>query len=433
MKRLGAIISKIEPNSIAQELELSVGDEILSVNSIVVNDIMEYSFQTQDEEIELEVKHKNGEIEIIEIEKDWGEDLGISFETAVFDKIKPCCNNCLFCFVDGQPDNLRDSLYVKDDDWRLSYFQGTYITMTNLKEKDWEQIEFRRPSPLFVSVQTTNPELRACMMRNPNASKILEDLDRLTSLDIDFHAQIVLCPTYNDKEELQRTLVDLKKYKKHLKSLAIVPVGISMHHKNQLPELDKEGALDIIKRVEEFNTSLKKNIAMASDEVFLKAQYPIPGKKYYGSYPQIEDGIGAIRKYLDDFNKNKKKLIKKTKKPTQLGIITGEISKFIFDGIKEEIDIEGLELSIIEVKNKFFGDRISVTGLICAQDIISTLKEMKNYPKIISIPSVMLKEGSEEFLDSLTVSDIEHEVGVKIHIVRDFYSFGELKDLINSF
>ena len=159
MKRLGAIISKIEPNSIAQELELSVGDEILSVNSIVVNDIMEYSFQTQDEEIELEVKHKNGEIEIIEIEKDWGEDLGISFETAVFDHIKPCCNNCLFCFVDGQPDNLRDSLYVKDDDWRLSYFQGTYITMTNLKEKDWEQIEFRRPSPLFVSVQTTNPEL----------------------------------------------------------------------------------------------------------------------------------------------------------------------------------------------------------------------------------------------------------------------------------
>ena len=433
MKRLGAIISKIEDGSIAQELELSCGDELLSINSTVPNDIMEYSFQAQDEEITIEVKHKDGEIEIIEIEKDYGEDLGISFETAVFDHIKPCQNNCLFCFVDGQPDNLRKSLYVKDDDWRLSYFQGTYITMTNLKAKDWEQKAFRRPSPLFVSVQTTNPELRAKMMRNPNASKILENLDRLTSLDIDFHAQVVLCPTYNDKEELQRTLDDLKKYKKHLKSLAIVPVGISKYHKNQLPELSKEDALDIIKRVEKFNSDLKKNIAMASDEVFLKAQYQIPEKKYYGSFPQIEDGIGAIRKYLDDFEKNKKKLIKKTKKLTKLGIITGEISKFIFDGIKNEINIEGLDLSIIEVKNKFFGDRISVTGLICAQDIIRTLKEMKTYPEIISIPSVMLKEGTEEFLDSLTVSDIEQELGVKIHIVKDFYSFMELKDLINSF
>lgn len=433
MKRLGAIISNIEKNSIAEEIELSIGDELLSINSTIPNDIMEYSFQAQDEDVVLEIKHKDGEIEIIEIEKEYGEDLGISFETAVFDRIKPCQNNCLFCFVDGQPKNLRKSLYVKDDDWRLSYFQGTYITMTNLKEKDWEQIEFRRPSPLFVSVQTTNPELRTKMMRNPNASKILENLDRLTSLDIDFHAQVVLCPTYNDKEELQRTLNDLKKYKKHLKSLAIVPVGISKYHKNQLPELTKEDALDIIKRVEKFNSDLKKNIAMASDEVFLKAQYQIPDKKYYGSYPQIEDGIGAIRKYLDDFCQNKKKLIKKTKKPMKLGIITGEISKFIFDGIKNEINVDGLDLSIIEVKNKFFGDRISVTGLICAQDIIRTLKEIKTYPEIISIPSVMLKEGTEEFLDSLTVSDIEQELGVKIHIVKDFYSFKELKDLINSF
>lgn len=432
MKRLGAVISSVVPNSIADELELQVGDEILEINSSAPSDLIEYSFLVQDEELEILVKKKNGEEELIELEKDYGEDLGLSFESAVFDRVIPCANKCIFCFVDGQPDNLRDSLYVKDDDWRLSYLQGTYVTTTNFRPQDWERLEAFKFSPLFISVHTTNPELRTSMMKNKNAGKILENLDRLSKIGIDFHAQIVLCPGINDKKELARTLSDLKKYKKHLKSLAVVPVGISMHHANQLEKLDKAGAIDIIEQLDKFNSDMKKNIAMASDEIFLLAEREIPPKKYYGKFLQIEDGVGAIRLYLDDFEKRKKTLPKKLKKPFELGIITGSISKFIFDDIVRELKIENLELSVLEIKNRFFGERITVTGLITAGDIIYTLKNMKNSPKNIVLPSVMLKEGTEQFIDGLLVSDIEQECGVKISVVKDFYSFKELADIIKN-
>lgn len=432
MKRLGAIISSVLPNSIADELGLTAGDEILEINSSVPSDLIEYSFLVQDEELEILVKKKNGEDELIELEKDYGEDLGISFETAVFDRVIPCANRCIFCFVDGQPDNLRDSLYVKDDDWRLSYLQGTYVTTTNFREKDWERLEAFKFSPLFISIHTTNPELRASMTRNKNAGKILENLDRLSKIGIDFHAQIVLCPDINDKAELARTLSDLKKYKKRLKSLAVVPVGISKHHCNQLKRLDKAGAIDIIEQLDKFNADMKKNIAMASDEIFLLAEKEIPPKKYYGKFLQIEDGVGSIRLYLDDFEKRKKHLPKKLKKPLELGIVTGSISKFIFDNIASELQIENLKLTVLEVKNRFFGERITVTGLITASDIIYTLKNMKNPPKRIALPSVMLKEGSEQFIDGLEISDIKRECGVEISIIKDFYSFKELADIIKN-
>ncbi len=430
MKRLGAIISSVLANSIADELELQAGDEILKINSTAPRDLIEYSFLVQDEELEILVKKKNGEEELIELEKDYGEDLGISFESAVFDKVIPCANKCIFCFVDGQPDNLRDSLYVKDDDWRLSYLQGTYVTTTNFRAQDWEKLETFKFSPLFISVHTTNPELRTSMMKNKNAGKILENLDRLLSIGIDFHAQIVLCPDINDKKELARTLNDLKKYKKHLKSLAVVPVGISKHHSNQLKKLDKAGAVDIIEQLDKFNSDMKKNIAMASDEIFLLAEREIPPKKYYGKFLQIEDGVGAIRLYLDDFEKRKKTLPKKLKKPLELGIITGSISKFIFDNIADDLQIENLKLSVLEVKNRFFGERITVTGLITAGDIIYTLKNMQNPPTKIVLPSVMLKEGSTQFIDGLCVSDIERKCGVTVSVVQDFYSFKELADII---
>ena len=210
------IISDIQKGSIADELALRAGDEIVSINNSVPRDIIDYSFLVQDEEIELYIRHKNGEEEIFEIEKDFGEDLGISFESAVFDRVKPCANKCIFCFVDQQPAGLRKSLYVKDDDWRLSYLQGTYITLTNMKEKDWQRLENFRPSPLFVSIHTTNPNLRAKMLNNPNAARIMDDLERLKKNDIKIHGQIVLCPTYNDGDELLRTLEDLKKFKNSL-------------------------------------------------------------------------------------------------------------------------------------------------------------------------------------------------------------------------
>ncbi len=425
------VISDILKGSIADELNLNGGDEIISVNSVVPKDIIEYSFLVLDEELELYVKRKSGEEEIFEIEKDYGEDLGISFESAVFDRVKPCANKCIFCFVDQQPKGLRKSLYVKDDDWRLSYLQGTYITLTNMKEKDWERLLSFHPSHLYVSIHTTNPKLRAKMLNNPNAARITDDLKKLRDNDIKIHAQIVLCPGYNDGDELLRTLEDLKKFKKILNSLAIVPVGVSKFRKEKLQTVDKKIADFVINSVDEFNSDMKKNIAAASDEFFLIAGREFPDKKYYGKFFQIEDGVGAMRLLIDDFEKCKKKFKKKLKNPVKISLLTGESAACTFEKFKKEINVQGLEFDVIGVKNRFFGDKINVSGLITGEDMINAIRE--NGVKCAIIPSVMLREGSDEFLDGIKISDIKKQFpGVELYIIKDCYRFKEILDIINS-
>ena len=425
------IVSQVEKDSIAYELALCAGDEIVSINNTVPRDIIDYSFLVKDEEILLHVKHKSGEEELFEIEKDFDDDLGISFESAVFDRVKPCCNKCIFCFVDQQPKGLRKSLYVKDDDWSLSYLQGTYITLTNMKEKDWQRLENFRPSPLFVSIHTTNPNLRAKMLNNPNAARIMDDLERLKKNDIKIHGQIVLCPTYNDGDELLRTLEDLKKFKKILNSLAIVPVGVSKYRKEKLKTVNKKVADFVIDAVENFNLEMKKNVAMASDEFFLISGREIPKKKYYGKFAQIEDGVGAIRLLKDDFEKCKKKLKKSLKKPCKLSLLTGSSAAKIFEEFKKEINVKGLDFNVAYIKNDFFGDKINVTGLITGQDLVFALK--KNQTSAAIIPSVMLREGTDEFLDGIKVSQIKKEFPeTKFYIINDCYKFREILEIINS-
>ncbi len=425
------IISDVQKDSIADELGLISGDEIVSINGSVPRDIIDYSFLVQDEEIELYVRHKNGEEEIFEIEKDLEDDLGISFESAVFDRVKPCCNRCIFCFVDQQPKGLRPSLYVKDDDWRLSYLQGTYVTLTNMKEKDWQRLEQFHPSPIFVSIHTTNPALRSKMLNNPNAKRIMDDLERLKKNDIKIHAQIVLCPDYNDGDEFLRTLDDFKKFKKILNSLAVVPVGVSKFRKENLKTVDKKVADFVIDSIDEFNKQMKKNIAMASDEFFLIAKREIPDRKYYGKFSQIEDGVGAIRLLADDFKKCKKKLKKKLKTPKKLTLLTGSSAAKIFMEFKKEINVEGLEFEVIDVKNKFFGDKINVTGLVTGFDIERAIRENKVENAII--PSVMLREGTDEFLDGVKISDLGKKFPkTDFIVINDCYKFEEILNIINS-
>ena len=241
-----AIVNKVLENSIAEELEIESGDEIVSIDENSMSDMIDYNFYCKTDFLTLEVKKKNGEIEVIEIEKDFDEDLGIVFESAIFDRIKPCLNHCIFCFVDQQPKGLRDTLYIKDDDYRLSYLQGTYITLTNLTDKDKDRIKRMQLGPFYVSVHTTNPELRVKMLRNPNAGKALENLKWFRKNKIPFHAQIVLCPGYNDGAELQRTLSDLAELKNSVLSVAIVPVGITQFRTEKLRQVDKKCAADTI-------------------------------------------------------------------------------------------------------------------------------------------------------------------------------------------
>ena len=426
---MSAVISEILEDSIAQELEFEKGDKILSINGEKPQDMIDYRYMMCSEDVEIEIEKTNGEIEVFEIEKDFDEDLGVVFESAVFDRIKPCTNHCIFCFVDQQPKGLRKSLYIKDDDYRLSYLQGTYVTLTNLTEKDKKRIEQLHLGPLYVSVHTTNPDLRSKMLNNPKAANILEDLKWLKNADIPIHAQIVLCPGYNDGEELEKTLRDFEKFKSIIQSVAIVPVGITRFHRNDLKTLTKENALHVIKQVEDFNKKVKKHLAMASDEFFLKADYPIPDKKYYGSFSQLEDGVGALRLLIDDFEKRKKKLPKKLAKSVKCTFAVAQSSINVFKDIVDTLNsIENFNGEIVELKNEFFGSNVTVAGLITGQDLINQLKE-KDIENLV-IPSIMLREFTNDFLDNVTLAQAEKELGCKIHVIKDIYSTAEIINLL---
>ncbi|MCQ2958153.1 MAG: DUF512 domain-containing protein [Candidatus Gastranaerophilales bacterium] len=426
---MAAIVKEVLKGSIAEDLEISSGDEIISINDEKLEDFVQYRYLTMAEEIDLHIKRKNGEEEIIEIEKDFEDDLGIVFTSAVFDKIMPCLNKCIFCFVDQQPKGLRDTLYIKDDDYRLSYLQGTYVTLTNLKDKDYKRLEEQRLGPLYVSVHTTNPELRVRMMKNKNAGKILEQLKRLESLDIPVHTQIVLCPDYNDGGELKRTLKDLTNLK-NVCSVAVVPVGITKFRKEKLKQVDKEKALETIKIADEMNEKLKKHIITLSDEFYLLANIDFPDKKYYGNYSQLSDGVGTSRLLLDDFKK--RKLPKKIKTPKKVSLFTGESA---FPTIKKIVDklnkIENFEMELIGVKSKFWGNTITVTGLVTGQDLENSLSLRKLKTSEIYIPSIMLRDYTEDFLDGITVSEIEQRNNIKINIIKDCYSTKEFEDMVS--
>ncbi len=427
---MNAIISEVKPNSIAWEFELEAGDKIIRVNDKELTDLIDFNFETATNEYTLTVEKKEtGEIEVLEIEKDDEEELGIVFDSAVFDGVKRCLNKCIFCFVDQQPKHLRKTLYIKDDDYRLSYLQGTYVTLTNLKQDDKERIEKLNLGPLYVSVHTTNGELRKKMLNNKNADKILNELDWLKKASIPIHCQIVLCPGYNDNEELIKTLNDLYKYKKIVKSVAIVPVGITKYRENDdLKKVDYSVAKRTIEIVNDFNLAKKTNFAQLSDEFFILTNSDIPDKKYYKHYAQLDDGVGTTRIILDDFAKREKKLPKKIKDKKNFHFILSKSSLKAFDIIAERLNqIENLNIVKVVVESKFFGDDINVSGLIVGSDILSALKNQQNLN--IVLPSIMLKPYTTSFLDDITVEELEKKLNSKIHIVEDSYSVSEIIEL----
>ncbi len=427
---MNAIISEVKPNSIAWEFELESGDKIIKVNDKEIPDLIDFNFETATNEYTLTVEKKEtGEIEVLEIEKDDDEELGIVFESAVFDGVKRCLNKCIFCFVDQQPKHLRKTLYIKDDDYRLSYLQGTYVTLTNLKQEDKERIEKLNLGPLYVSVHTTNGELRKKMLNNKNADKILNELDWLKKASIPIHCQIVLCPGYNDNEELIKTLNDLYKYKKIVKSVAIVPVGITKYRENDdLKKVDYNVAKRTIEIVNDFNLTKKTNFAQLSDEFFILTNSDIPDKKYYKHYAQLDDGVGTTRIILDDFFKREKKLPKKIKDKKKFHFILSKSSQKAFDIIVERLNqIGNLNVVKVVVESKFFGDDINVSGLIVGSDILLALKNQQNLN--IVLPSIMLKPYTTSFLDDITVEDLEKKLNSKIHIVEDSYSVSEIIEL----
>lgn len=422
---MAAIVSSVEDGSIAEELEIEAGDELLSIDGQKMLDMIDYGFYCKSELLTLEIKKTNGEIEEIELEKDYDEDLGIVFESAVFDKIKPCLNKCIFCFVDQQPKGLRDTLYIKDDDYRLSFLQGTYITLTNLKEEDKQRISRMHLGPFYVSVHTTNPDLRVKMLRNPNASKIMENLNWFKDNEIPFHAQIVLCPDVNDGAELDRTLNDLSTLGENLLSVAIVPVGITQYREDNIL---KQVTPEVAKQTIEIASKYKK--VCCSDEFFLLAEKDIPPTDYYGNFCQLDDGVGAIRALIDDFESYD--LPDELSEPLELAFATSYAGKDAIEYVSKRLNrIKNLKTSVYPVKSNYWGQNITVAGLITSQDLINTIKDIKS--DYIVVPGVMLKPYTDSFLDGETLSHVEQITGKKFIVIHNQYSLGELIDFINCY
>lgn len=417
------IIENIIKDSIADELELEVGDEILSINGENIKDIIDYKYLISDEYIELEIKKLNGELISFEIEKDFYEDLGIEFSNPLIDEAKRCSNNCVFCFIDQLPPNMRQTLYFKDDDSRLSFLQGNFITLTNMKEEDIERIIKYRISPINVSVHTTNPELRKKMLRNINASKIMDILKRFDEAHIEVNCQIVCIPDINDKEELDRTVRDLYELKNSVSSLAIVPVGITKYREN-LPDLkpfDRQRSIEIIEQVHklqrEFLEKSNTRFVFLGDEFYILAGMNIPEDEEYEGYPQIENGVGLVRNFSEEINEELKNY-QISNNEGEVTLVTGELAKEFMEDIKSRVlkKLPNYKINVRAIKNDFFGRTITVAGLVTGIDIIKQVDKM-DY-KNLMIPDCMLRANTDYFLDDTTLGELENKLNRKVFVTK---------------
>lgn len=400
---MNAIISKVENNSLAEELELVAGDKIISVNGKTPQDIIELSFLLADEDIELLIEHTDGEREIIAFDKDADEELGAEFESAVFDGVRRCKNHCVFCFVDMIAPNMRKTLSIKDDDYRLSFLFGNFITLTNLTPKDFRRIKKYHLSPLFVSIHTMNTDLRAKMLRTKLGANIQTQLDELERAGVEYHTQIVLCKDLNDGAELDYTITEILKRRPHALSLAIVPVGVTRHRRDKfsLKQFDKESASKVIEQVEAFQKRIRaeegRTFVYLGDEFYLLAEKELPPADYYDDFPQIENGIGMTRNFIEAM-RNAKCVMRND---FAVDVVCGTS----FAKVLRELTADKPNVRILPVVNKFFGERVNVSGLLTGGDIIEALKS-SGVHDLILIPATSLKAGEEVFLDDVTLSEI---------------------------
>ncbi|RQD73212.1 MAG: DUF512 domain-containing protein [Candidatus Syntrophonatronum acetioxidans] len=425
MAEKGERIERIEPDSIAEEVGLAPGDRLIKINGEKFRDIIDYRFLCAGEELELRVIKKNGEEWQIDIEKEYDEDLGVVFASPTIDQIKECHNKCIFCFIDQMPGGMRPTLYVKDDDYRLSFLYGNFVTLTNLREKDIERIEKEHLSPLYVSIHATEPALRNKMMSSRKAGKIMELLKRLTRASIEIHGQIVLCPGINDGKNLDRTLHDLGGLWPSFKSVAVVPVGITRYREDHFPlsPVKREDAEKLLEKVarwqERFLSQLGTRFVFPADEFFLKAEGEIPSSEYYEDYSQMENGVGLIRLFLNNLEKWKEvELPEKLQDPVTLSIVTGVLARPYLERIKEFFKpVQGLKINVWEIENIFFGQEVTVAGLICGKDIIDVLSE-KRLGDLLLLPDVMVKDQDSTLLDDFSAGDIEDILQVKVKILN---------------
>lgn len=436
------LIKEVLKGSIAEEMEIEVGDYLLSVNGQEIHDIIDYRFLTADEELLLEIEKQNGEVWEIEIEKDYGEELGIEFGGGIMDKAKSCSNKCMFCFIDQLPKGMRETLYFKDDDSRLSFLQGNFVTLTNMKEEDIQRIIKYHISPINISVHTTNPELRVKMLSNRFAGNVFERMKQLSEAGIQMNAQIVCVPEVNDKEELKRTINDLYELYPYVNNVAVVPIGITKYREGlaKVKTFNKETSKETIEMVNALQARFYKEVqepfVRLSDEFYIVAGMEVPNEEFYNGYEQIEDGVGVTRCFINAIERDLEFLDLNSK--GSYSIVTGTLA---YDEVKKAADKicsknPKIHIDVFKIINNFFGDTITVTGLLTGTDIIDQIKG-KIKSKYLLMSDNIFRRGYELapesaiMLDDMTIEDIERELDVKV-ITCDF-SGEDLISLINTY
>lgn len=402
------IISAVRRNSLADNAGIKAGEKLCAVNGVLVRDIIELSYLVADEQVTLTIENQEGRQRQVVIEKYPDEELGLEFAAAVFDSVTTCYNNCVFCFVDQMIPGMRKSLYVRDDDYRLSFLYGNFITLTNMKEEDFERIIKTHMSPLYVSVHATRPEVRCKMMNNRFAGELMSKIKRLTEAGISIHTQIVCCPGYNDGEVLEQTYHDLKALAPMVETMAVVPVGITKHREHLTPMrlFSKAEAAAIVDKVtvwqQECREKFGKSFIYLGDEFYLLAEKQLPEALWYDGFPQLENGIGLSRSFLNEWQLAIAKNLT-LKKGVDAVIPVGTSAFKILQPLVDEFNNKnGSHHRFLPVKNEFFGDTINVTGLLVGRDILNAAKGMKR----IILPAVVLNQDNL-FLDDMSLDDFK--------------------------
>ncbi|MGJ5629377.1 TIGR03279 family radical SAM protein [Nostoc sp. CALU 1950] len=432
-----ARITKVLPDSIAAEIGFEAGDAIVAINGTRPRDLIDYQFLCADEILELEVLDAAGKTHSLEIEKDYDQDLGLEFETALFDGLIQCNNRCPFCFIDQQPPGKRTSLYFKDDDYRLSFLYGSYLTLTNLPEREWQRIEQMRLSPLYVSVHATEPEVRIRLLKNQRAGQILEQLKWFKKRRLQIHAQVVVCPGINDGKHLEQTLKDLASFHTGevpaVASVAVVPVGLTRFRPqaDELTPVTREKAKEVISQVkiltQQFRQKFGSSIAWLADEWFLIAGEELPSESEYEEYPQIDNGVGSIQLFIKQFAAAATELLPPKVYPQRkLTWVVGNAVENAFKPILKRLNsVEGLEVNMRALCSDYWGQNITVTGLLTGHDLLLNLQG-QDLGEGILLPNVMLKHGELVFLDDMSIEELARKLDTKILPVAG------VEDLINT-
>lgn len=404
---------------------LEPGDILCRINGQEIEDIFDYQYLIQDEYIEVLIRTKDGEECLLQIDKDEDEDLGLTFGNGLMDEYRRCSNNCIFCFIDQMPKGMRETLYFKDDDSRLSFLQGNYVTLTNMTDEMIEKVIRYRMEPINISFQTTNPKLRVEMLRNRFAGEALKKVDRLYEGGIEMNGQIVLCKGVNDGEELRRSIRDLKAYLPYLRSVSVVPVGLSKYREGLYPlePFTKEDAGEVIDIIEENQRAVYPESGLhfihASDEWYILAERELPEEERYDGYLQLENGVGMLRLLLTEFSEALEEVKDRSPKERTVTIATGRL---VYPYLQRMMDrlmevFPQIHVHVVAIRNDFFGEKITVSGLLTGQDIIAQLKELPLGDAVL-LPENVLRSGEEVFLDDYTLTQVSEALQIPIGIVK---------------